>query len=479
MSKTAYPVEGGILTKQPKKEKMNLENIEIEKARMSDIKPSNINTTIYQPHHEDRIVKLANNIKKNGLMEPLIVTRDGFIVSGHTRYAAMKYLNRTFVNVRRLNINSDHPEIPGLIIAANDQRVKTPEERVNELIAGADSTGYRFRLKEVYARDTGLEAIQGGMNERKKLTDNYSEMVLAIQEVLSENKDYLPMTLRGIHYQLLEKRPIVSKLKATREGEDAARYDNNQASYNALSKIATKMRVEGYIPYQDIRDDGRKLTVYRGYQNSGSYIEEQARNLFRTYFRDNMQTQPFYIAIVCEKETVSNVLDDISLEWGVPVVYTKGGSSIDIRYRLIRDNEKNGSKPMRILFLSDMDPAGYRIQDTFVGSFASDFGRTDVEAYRVGLTKEQIGKYNLFSDMDAKKTDTNYKKFVERTGMTKAYELDALKPGILKREVTDALHSIIDQDLYNQQVSNGESELRKLEGVRSAVLEYLGQAGIL
>ena len=459
--------------------KIDIENIAIEKVRMSDIKPSDINKKIYQPHHEDRIVKLSNNIKKNGLMEALIVSRDGVIVSGHTRYAALKYLNRTFVSVKRLPIDIDHPDIERIIKDANDQRVKTPEERVNELIIGADSTGYEFRLQQVYARNTGLEAIQGGMNERKKLTDNYSEMVLAIQEVLSENEDYLPMTLRGIHYQLLEKRPIISKLKAKREGEDAARYDNNQASYQALSKIATKMRIEGYIPYHHIRDDGRKLTIHRGYQNSGSYIEQEVEVMFTRYFRDNMQTQPYYIAIVCEKETVSNVLDAISFKWGVPVVYTKGGSSIDIRYRLIRDNEKNGSKPMRILFLSDMDPAGYRIQDTFIGSFASDFGRTDVEAYRVGLTKEQIGKYNLFSDMDAKKTDTNYKKFVERTGITKAYELDALKPEILKREVTDALHSIIDQDLYNQQVRNGKSEKQKLEGVRHAVLEYLGQAGIL
>ena len=95
------------MTKQPKKDKMkiDIENIAIEKVRMSDIKPSDINKKIYQPHHEDRIVKLSNNIKKNGLMEALIVSRDGVIVSGHTRYAALKFrfMTLSIISQRRVS----------------------------------------------------------------------------------------------------------------------------------------------------------------------------------------------------------------------------------------------------------------------------------------------------------------------------------------------------------------------------------------
>jgi len=52
----------------------------ILKVRLDEIKPSEENPDIYNRPHEDRIRKLANDIKRNGLLEPLIITSDNIIL---------------------------------------------------------------------------------------------------------------------------------------------------------------------------------------------------------------------------------------------------------------------------------------------------------------------------------------------------------------------------------------------------------------
>ena len=54
--------------------------------------PSPENGRLYNPvdQGDGELAKLAASIKQVGLHEPLVVTADNFIVSGHRRYAAMQ-----------------------------------------------------------------------------------------------------------------------------------------------------------------------------------------------------------------------------------------------------------------------------------------------------------------------------------------------------------------------------------------------------
>jgi hypothetical protein len=443
----------------------------IEKVRMDSIRPSEQNKEIYNGHHEDRISKLANDIKRNGLLEPLIVSTDNVIISGHTRYKALKQLKRTFVKIRRANISSDHPAFSKLLVAANNQRVKTDDERGRELKVEVDPEAY-FRNKSFLNRfgDTDLKQVEGSLKKSRTLSDNYADIVKAVKKIMEENKVYLPITLRAIHYQLLNDPPILSKRKGKR-------YTNTRADYQRLSEIVTKMRVNKIIPFEWITDGTRKYNRNRGWDDVYSYQKYQLRYFLQTYQRDLVQTQPAYIAIICEKETISNTVDGVATEYGVPVLYTKGISSVDARFRLVKDWERNGEKERIILLiLSDLDPAGFRIQDSFVGSLKSDFPNmaAKIEAYRVGVTLEQVKKYNLFSDMNAKKSDSNYKDFVKRTGLTKAYELDALKPTDLSRELDEAVMAVIDTEKYNEEVKRYYKEIDIITATRQKVVDFIG-----
>lgn len=444
---------------------------EIKKVRLSDIHPSNLNGTIYEPPHEDRLLKLANDIKRNGLLEPLLVSKDGVIISGHTRYAALRLLNRTFVVVRVNPIHSTDPRFKELIIGANCQRVKTERERAREIVATIDPAEYiqKQRLNANW-EEVGLSPVEGELKSTRTLSDNYRGLSEAIINILETNNEFLPMTLRRLHYLLLNDPPVISH-------KTGIRYDNTKEHYKTLSNVVTKMRIGGVIPFFWLIDGTRVLNPNRGWLDVEAYIDNELNGLFNRYSRDLLQSQPRYTAIVCEKETVAPLLNKIGSEWGVPVVYSKGGSSIDIRYRLLKDWERNGQKPIQLLLLSDLDPAGYRIQNSFVGSLKADFpnllGNTEIQAFRVGITPEQVKKYGLASDMLAKETDKNFADFVKKTGMNRAYEIDALPPRIFIEEVEFALKQVVDLDLFNEEVERYNTDIARIEAKRLQVLDAL------
>jgi ParB-like chromosome segregation protein Spo0J len=53
------------------------------------------------------IRELAESIRKNGLLEPLIITLDKYIVSGHQRYAALRLIDQVWVDCRVLPLRRD------------------------------------------------------------------------------------------------------------------------------------------------------------------------------------------------------------------------------------------------------------------------------------------------------------------------------------------------------------------------------------
>ena len=66
------------------------------------IKPSPENDSLYKPVNLDdpETIALADSIREFGVREPIVVTLDGFILSGHRRYAAAKLARLAEVPVR-------------------------------------------------------------------------------------------------------------------------------------------------------------------------------------------------------------------------------------------------------------------------------------------------------------------------------------------------------------------------------------------
>jgi hypothetical protein len=94
-----------------------------------------------------------------GLQEPLVVTLDNYIVSGHRRHAALERLGRVWapcrvVPVHRQSMTTD--EYVTLLREHNRQRNKTVAEQVREELVDIDPEQAYQRLRVL--RDKSVNA---------------------------------------------------------------------------------------------------------------------------------------------------------------------------------------------------------------------------------------------------------------------------------------------------------------------------------
>ena len=99
-------------------------------------------------------------------------------------------------------------------------------------------------------------------------------------------------------------------------------------------------------------------------------------------------------------------------------------------------------------------------------SFEQDFNLGNVEAYKVALTIDQVEQYELAPSMEAKATSPTYSAFVDRYGITDAYELEAMEPAALAEELTRAIDEVIDLDLFNQELEAEHADAAKAAAIQ-------------
>src|ERR1700688_2338839 len=99
----------------------------LEQVLLSRLRPALLNDQVYRPVDPrcPEVELLAESIRTHGLLEPLVVTLDDVILSGHRRRVACKLAGLKTVPVRRECIYSDDERFPTLLVEYNRQRVKT------------------------------------------------------------------------------------------------------------------------------------------------------------------------------------------------------------------------------------------------------------------------------------------------------------------------------------------------------------------
>ena len=91
---------------------------------------------------------------------------------------------------------------------------------------------------------------------------------------------------------------------------------------------------------------------------------------------------------------------------------------------------------------------------------------------KVALNADDVTKYNLPSDMDAKPSSPNYEKFVERFG-TKVVELDAIPVQLLQQKLRDAFEKYLDMDEFNAQLKLEQQDAVEIEAYRKVLMETI------
>ena len=302
---------------------------------ITNIQPSPENDDLYRPvlDSDPAIQALAESIRENGLREPLVLSLDGYILSGHRRYVACKLAGLKKVPVRYENVRrlTQRDKFLTLLREFNRQRVKSLDEQIRESVIDADPEEARAELRE-YRREkskVGHDSLSlGAVKTRKKISAAKTAFQQAIVDVVYERRDYWPLSDRQIHYALLNNPPL------KHSGKPDSIYRNDQPSYKSLVELVTRMRIVGTIPFDAIGDETRPFTEWDVHREPGAFVAKEIKDFLMGYSRDLIQSQPNHIEVVVEKNTVAGILRTVCGEFCIPMTSGRGYCSLPPRYKL-------------------------------------------------------------------------------------------------------------------------------------------------
>lgn len=359
---------------------------QVQKLRLDSVQPSPENDLLYRPVSLDdpNIILLAESIKKIGLKEPIVVTRDAFIVSGHRRYAACKLTGIEFVECRIANIiRRTAKNCVALLREYNRQRSKTLDEVMREETVSTDrEDDYKSMIAhrlEASKHEACVMEIRD-MKARAAITGAKRPMLTAVCDVIKELEPYWPLSDRQIHYALLNSPPLKHASKPD------SIYRNDTSSYKSLTDLLTRARLEEHIPWHVIGDETRP--VWEGIIDSepSTFIQRQLESFLKTYWRNLLSSQPNHIEIVGEKNTILGIIRPIAFEYCIPLTIGRGYCSLDPRRRIAERFRKSGKSKLILLILSDFDPDGQEIAHSLARSLRDDFGIENIDPIKVALT---------------------------------------------------------------------------------------------
>jgi hypothetical protein len=450
---------------------------EVRLVPISEVKPSPENERLlYNRIREDDpdIIALAKSIRQHGVKEPLVLSQDYYVLSGHRRRVACLVAGRDTVPVRFEPIrrgDDREPEDPQFLILLrefNRQRVKTFDETVREEALAIDPREAHRRLVEHRQKRSAVSArvvkIEGE-TRRAEISDAKELFLQAIRRVLHNLEDYWPLTDRQIHYNLLNDPPLKHARKPN------SLYRNDLPSYKALCELLTRARLAYDIPFDAIEDPTRPVQVWRTHDSVAPYLRGELNGLFKRYYRDLLQSQPNHIEIVGEKNTVQSIIEPVAGRFTINYTIGRGYSSLDPRKKMVDRFEESGKDKLILLVLSDFDPEGEDIPHSFARSMRDDFGIDDIVPIKVALTHAQVLGSNLHPNR-LKEGSSRAGKFRQRYG-NETYELEAVQPRQLQEWLREAIDSVLDVEAFNREVEREREDATHLEALRRRVSRSL------
>jgi hypothetical protein len=225
-----------------------------------------------------------------------------------------------------------------------------------------------------------------------------------------------PMTVRQVFYQLVT-RGVIEKTE-----------DEYQRT---IIRLLTDMRLEGDIPFNYIVDESRRVRITQTFDNVADAVAHTAK----FYRRSALAQSDDYLEIWLEKDALAGVLWDVTSEYDVPLMVSRGMPSLTFLYSCARQIERawlNG-KQTYIYQFGDHDPSGVLIPQTIerrLGELCEQLHCDPPIVQRVALTEDMIAEFNLPTRPTKRNGNTHANRFEGDS-----VELDALPPSELRNLV--------------------------------------------
>lgn len=243
-----------------------------------------------------------------------------------------------------------------------------------------------------------------------------------------------PATVRGTFYQAVS-RGLVAKTEAEYKG--------------TVGRLLTEMRRAGDLPYGWLSDHTRWMRKPRTYSSLHGWLASS----IQTYRRALWDSQDDYVEIWLEKDALAGVIYDVTQEWDVPLMVTRGYPSLTF-LQSAAEWMAQEYKPVFVYYLGDHDPSGVDIPRFVQEQLVELEPDLDLTFRRLAVLPGQIATMAL-PTRPTKHSDSRSKSFVGES-----VEVDAIPAPELRRLVTDAIVSHIDVDEMEglQRVEDAERE---------------------
>lgn len=443
--------------------------------RISSIRVASVNSKVYRPVSADdpEVRSLADSIREHGVLEPLVISEDGRLLSGHRRLVAAPLAGLTMVPVRIAKVNQEkEPEkFLRMLVAFNKQRLKSFEEKVRESVIEVDPEQAHQALRAYRASKVRPNIdtlyIRDDVRQRTPISSAKMPFLEAAKKVIMSRQGFWPLSLRAVHYLLIS----LSEVVLMHAGKPASVYENTLRCYKQLSDLLTRARVQRLLPWDCLCDETRRTMEWDVYRDVGAFLDNEMERFLRDYWRDLQQGQGVHVEILAEKLTVAPILESVAEEFTIPVMTGRGYASLPLRYELVQRLKRSGCDRLVVLMVSDFDPDGEEICESFVRSLRRDF-QLRAEGIKVALTREQVEQFKLPPRMKAKQTK-RARRFVDKYGED-VWEVEALQPEVLQQLLRDAICSTIDLSVFERELQQEREDAANLERIRTRVQVALG-----
>jgi hypothetical protein len=289
----------------------------------------------------------------------------------------------------------------------------------------------------------------------------------------------LSLTLRQLYYQ------FVSRGFLDQSGwyVDPVEGTNNKRNYDRLKGIISDARMAGLFDWDYIIDRTRNLASNPHWKSPAELVAVAAEQ----YRTDLWAPQKRRVEVWIEKDAAIGVIERVCTLNDVPYFSCRGYTSASEMWSAatrIGEYLRNGEQTL-ILHIGDHDPSGLDmtrdikdrlrlfITRDWVNQYGLPYGNTrgfirqhqrdfmreagsaigDSEApwqvRRIALTIDQIEQYEPPPNY-AKQSDIRYQAYVEETGLTESWELDALDPAVMEQLIQDEIEAFRDDEALAQ-----------------------------
>ena len=186
------------------------------------------------------------------------------------------------------------------------------------------------------------------------------------------------------------------------------------------------MRRLGLVPYDFVADNTRWMRKPNSYRSLNDALEHM-----QEYYRRSMWAeQNVYVEIWIEKDALVGVVDEVTGEYDVPLMVTRGFPSESFVYGAAQ-NIRGMGKPAYLYYFGDFDPSGVSISDNLALKIERWAPGTHFE--RMAVTADQVKSMGL-PTRPTKKKDTRARDWVGGS-----VELDALPADVLRDMVRSCI----------------------------------------